>query len=140
MNIIFRSYIYDALYAMADQLIKKHNPCQIHKDISGKVHCLRSSPCCGGCGFLGPDGCTTKCLGCKLSLCQTTQETNPGLDEILIRMKDISWAYGLRGIRISKKELFDCLKRESRVEKTYKKVISNTIKDLKAVLEKSGGN
>ena len=112
MNIIFKRFMFDFLYEMADQLIKKHNPCQIYKDASGKAHCIAGLPCCDSCRFLGPDGCTTKCLGCKLGLCSIAREANPGLDKILTRMRNISWTYGLKEIRRSKKETFDKIKQK----------------------------
>jgi len=141
MNVIFRSYIFDVLYTIADQLIKKYNPCQIYKDARGKAHCLRDLPCCGGCKFLGPDGCTTKCLGCKLGLCETAQNANLELYKLLFKMRHISWRCGLRGIRQSKKEIIDfcCRSNKDRVTRMYKNAMSNTIRDLKAALEKSGG-
>lgn len=131
MNIIFRSYIYDALYIMADQLIKKYNPCQIHKDAAGEVCCIKDYPYCDGCKFLGPDGCTTKCLGCKNGLCAPATDANPELDRVLFKMRRIAWALGLRGIRVSKKEVFDDLKNA---------ILSNTARDLRVVLKKSGDN
>jgi len=136
MNIIFRSYIYDALYIMADQLIKKHNPCQIHKDTLGKAHCLRDSPCCDGCKFLGPAGCTTKCLGCKLGLCSTAIDANPKLHKALCKMRGIARDYAILNIRISRKEALD----HSKHWQTYNPVLANTISSLKAILEKNGGN
>ena len=110
MNIIFRSWLFDFLYTMADQMIKKYNPCQIHKDDSGKVSCLLTSPCCTNCKFLGPEGCTTKCLGCKLALCGAAREANSELSKVLSKMMNIAWHYGLGRIRMSKEETFDRFK------------------------------
>ena len=120
MNIIFRSYIFDVLYTIADQLIKKYNPCQIHKDALGKDHCLRDSPCCGGCKFLGPNGCTTKCLGCKLGLCQAAGGANIELYRILVKMRYIAQRYGLSNIRTSRKNIFDWLQHHQTVANTIR--------------------
>jgi hypothetical protein len=124
MNIIFRSYIYDALYIMADQLIKKYNPCQIYKDAAGEACCVRNHPCCSGCKFLGPNGCTTKCLGCKLGLCTAAADANIEQYRILTKMRYIAQRYGLSNIRTSKKEIFDWWQHRE----TCKSVMSNTIR------------
>ena len=67
---------YDELYAKGQEILDKHNPC----DVQGGL-CLRArrdgitdskSPnnfCCGSCIHLGPNGCTTKNLACKLFFC-----------------------------------------------------------------------
>lgn len=121
MNIAFRSWLYDFLYIMADQLIKKRDPCQIGRDIYERVRCSRYPnyavilSCCAGCKFLGSNGCMTKCIGCKLSLCGDASDNNPDLYKILIKMRDIAWKYNLRGIRMSKKEVFDHIKKFERL-------------------------
>jgi len=135
MNIIFRSYIYDALYITADQIIKKYNPCQICENEFGAVHCIRDFPCCGGCEFLGPDGCTTECLMCKLHLCTAAADADIKLYKILWRTVLIARRYCLLEARVSKKDIFNRLRRS----KHYNTVMANTIGDLKSVLEKSGG-
>ena len=127
MHIIFRSLTYDFLYLVADRLIKICNPCQIHRDCVsykfyshnkrvtnayGKARCIRDLPaCCGGCKYLGPDGCTTKCLSCKLGLCRVAGDANPRLYKSLEKMRVITYNYKLQGIRMSKKEIFNSLKR-----------------------------
>lgn len=73
LNIVELSVIYDRIYDIADRLIKKHNPCNIHAD-GTKVSCTyrlcETRLCCGGCGGRYWDsGCTVKCLACKLFLC-----------------------------------------------------------------------
>jgi len=75
MNRIFRSFIYDWLYECADYLLKKYPVCNIHIE-NGIVKCNRSDgPCCGGCKYLGEEGCAIRCLGCKLGFCY---ESNSG--------------------------------------------------------------
>lgn len=62
-----RSRKYDELYDEAETFLKKHTPCAKCKgcDLFGGIR----PNCCEGCPFLGPTGCTTKCLACKLWLC-----------------------------------------------------------------------
>lgn len=57
---------YDHICEEADELFKKYDPCQF-KD--GKCTKDWSDGCCGGCSHLGPNGCATKSLGCKLFTC-----------------------------------------------------------------------
>lgn len=70
------SALYDRIYNIADRLIKKYNPCNIqvkgklvtcafHKYFNGGVLC------CTSCKYWS-NGCTTKCLRCKLHLCSRT--------------------------------------------------------------------
>ena len=62
-----RSHKYDELYDEAEAFLKKHNPCTKCK---GYTLFGGSAPnCCERCPFLGPTGCTIKCLACKLWLC-----------------------------------------------------------------------
>lgn len=81
LSIAELSAIYDRIYDIADRLIKKHNPCNIHKEITPHhlfptkskeetvcmSYCI-GSLCCVGCGKWAK-GCTVKALGCKLFLC-----------------------------------------------------------------------
>lgn len=76
MNIATRMILYDFCYSVGDMLIKLHNPCKICKLPNGEVICTVSEPCCFGCEYLGPEGCTTKCLVCKLSLCSSVMHDN----------------------------------------------------------------
>jgi hypothetical protein len=70
--------VYDALYYLADLMLKKHNPCAIKllKSKKGKrtrhsVICIAEGgyTCCRSCHYLGINGCKVKCLACKLFLC-----------------------------------------------------------------------
>lgn len=89
------SALYDRIYNIADKLLKKHNPCNIHKGkikaehiywkpknpdrLINAIVCTRKSRhsnlCCGGCKYCNK-GCTVKCLACKLFLCTSTEQTN----------------------------------------------------------------
>lgn len=117
MNIAFRSWLYDFLYIVADQLIKIYNPCQIHKDATGEVRCANRSygPCCDSCRFLGPNGCTTKCLLCKLWLCWATENGHMRLCRVFSKMRTIAYKYNLRGVQMSKKEVFDNIRETERL-------------------------
>ena len=56
------------MYAVADYFLKKYPVCNVQM-VNGIVECNRRTPCCGGCNHIGPDGCLTNCLGCKLQFC-----------------------------------------------------------------------
>ena len=82
------SALYDRIYDIADRLIKKHNPCNIHietkpaKDLCWNpifpeklitdIYCNSKysthALCCTGCTYWDT-GCTIKCLACKLFVC-----------------------------------------------------------------------
>ena len=110
MNLISKSFLYNFLYFIANQLIKYYNPCQIHKDIDGETVCVYYLKwCCRDCKFLGPNGCTTKCLGCKLHLCTKAAKVNAGLYKVFSKMKSIARKHELDGIRRSKKEVMNRL-------------------------------
>jgi len=102
---INREKLYDLIYEKADRLFKEYNPCEIGKNIFGEVCCRRklcNQLCCGGCKYLSKNGCTIKCLSCKLCLCVGT-----GLIHIkLYKLWKIAYRYNLYGARMSKEELF----------------------------------
>jgi len=71
--------VYDIVWALADDLIKKYNPCRMKKGVCIK---RRINGCCSTydykskkhgetiCKYLDEDkGCTIQALGCKLYLC-----------------------------------------------------------------------
>ena len=72
------SAIYDRIYDIADRLFKKYNPCEIrikNKRISCKCY-QKGIPlankhylCCSICKHCSKNGCTVKCLACKLHRC-----------------------------------------------------------------------
>ena len=73
-----RSAVYDRIYDIADRLFKKYNPCDIHmRDgaicCADKIHTQYrpKSLCCTGCKYWTTNGCTVKCLPCKLHICNT---------------------------------------------------------------------
>ena len=94
------SAIYDRIYDIADRLIKKHNPCNIHIEtiphhlyptkLNEETVCMSysiNSLCCGECKYWDK-GCTVKSLGCKLFLCQYIK--NKTLQKRFRRLRDYS--------------------------------------------------
>ena len=77
LSITELSALYDRIYDIADRLLKKHNPCNIHKTKRGKIKCknkyyTNNKLCCNSCEkYWSKTGCITKCLSCKLYLCPT---------------------------------------------------------------------
>lgn len=118
MNIIYRMFVHDLLYVMADQLIKKYNPCQIHTSRSGLVTCLGDNgPCCNNCEYISNSGCTVTCLGCKLGLCSTAREHHTELGHKLWDMAKLSNIHEIRTIRTSRRWEYESLKRSRDHEK-----------------------
>ena len=102
--------LYDAIYIIADRLIKQTNPCQ--HDKNGICHEDRlfnngiKRGCCGGCKYLTSKGCRVKCLECKVWLCESMTEQYPILVSKLQKLTNIIDKYELGyNIRISKKEV-----------------------------------
>lgn len=84
-----KKILYYRLYKLADILIKKYNPCDIHKLSNGKIVCkneeeltkreITNQLCCINCEYWS-NGCTIKSLGCKLGLCKNTRYDYVSLD------------------------------------------------------------
>ena len=98
--------VYDQLCAEADALLAKYNPC------AGCTGCSRVPEpwdCCEGCPFLGPQGCTTQCLACKLWLCSTpnTPNLNRPVEMIaeMVRLKGVAYALNLHYARATPEEI-----------------------------------
>ena len=101
------SVIYDRIYDIADRLFKKYNPCNIHKK-GNNVTCIgKTAPCktlcCYECSsFCGlsthyywDNGCTIKCLGCKLFLCFPARDKHPIFSKKLYRLRTIAYLNNL---------------------------------------------
>ena len=99
------SILYDRIYDIAERLFKKHNPCNIR--IKGnkvlcacKVHSKyrQSSLCCqkisGSHCKYWLNGCTVKCLPCKLFICPALYH-NKQLNNKLHRLRRIAEKYGM---------------------------------------------
>lgn len=99
------SALYDRIYNIADRLFKKHNPCNIHIT-NGIIHCNGCTNkrinkrnqkdgcflCCNICKHQSINGCTIKCLPCKLFLCNRLlySEEHKALMNKLKRLKKIA--------------------------------------------------
>lgn len=112
------STAYDEAYSKAQEVFDRHNPCQIRREADGSVSCAESrSPrydgwnysglCCTGCRYLGPTGCTTNSLACKLWSCFTIRDNNPEVVHELRLIRADSYEKGLpvSAIRFSKDEV-----------------------------------
>ena len=101
------SVIYDRVYNIADRLFKKYNPCNIHTEgdkvicnggdkPSNTLCCYECSPDCGLRSIhYWDNGCTIKCLGCKLFLCPPVIRKYPLFYERLYRLHTIAYKYSL---------------------------------------------
>ena len=75
---------YDDLYRRGQEILARHNPCQIQQGHDGSVSCYasRKDPnrgmCCGGCQHLTSHGCRVNSLACKLWLCYEVKGTPAG--------------------------------------------------------------
>lgn len=98
-----RRRAYDRLYAMADAVLKRANPCAkcgVCKYFGGE-----EEGCCKGCPFLSPTGCTVQSLGCKLWLCHKTQNyLSDRHHHQLCRLRRLADVYGFRFARATKEE------------------------------------
>ena len=94
LNMEKLSALYDRIYDIADRLFKKYNLCNIHTK-NNKVFCSHHNEkvyngkskrllCCSGCGeypkrgisHWSKIGCVTKCLACKLYICNSIGRKN----------------------------------------------------------------
>lgn len=77
---------YDDLYRRADEILAKHNPCQIRQELDGTVSChdtrtntyRKDQLCCNGCEHLSISGCRVHSLACKMWLCEEVLRTPAG--------------------------------------------------------------
>ncbi|KKN73089.1 hypothetical protein LCGC14_0403980 [marine sediment metagenome] len=102
---INREKLYDLIYNKADKLFKQYNPCEIGKNIFGEICCrntLSTKLCCTGCEHLSKNGCTVRCVACKLCLCVGTGS----IYLKLYKLRKVAYKYNLYRIRCSKKEIF----------------------------------
>jgi len=99
------SAIYDRIYDIADRLIKKYNPCNIHTTEAGFILCKEYNNinsvkyvqqngyflCCSRCKHQSKTGCPIRCLPCKLFCCWYI--TNKLLKKRLRKLQDIAEKY-----------------------------------------------
>ncbi len=77
MNLKELSVKYDRIYEEADELFKKHNPCQFEgsRCIMDRTAGDSENGCCYRlCPNFGPSGCKARSLGCKLFTCKSFSE------------------------------------------------------------------
>jgi hypothetical protein len=97
-----RAYVHDRLYALADKLLKRHNPC--HGCITHNCFSYgNDSRCCMGCPHF-KNGCTVKALYCKLWLCHSVGAQQYALVRRLERLERIAKKYNLLVARASRWE------------------------------------
>jgi len=116
MNIIYRMFIHDFLYVLADQLIKKYNPCQIEPSSDGLVRCMDDIEiCCNGCKHLRHNGCSVTALLCKLNLCREAEalDCNAHLLPKLHKAESIARHYSLLDFRASRQRIYKHLRKAS---------------------------
>lgn len=118
MLIFQKVKLHDRLYNYADKITKEYNPCKIE---NGK--CARISICCGGCKYLTKDGCSTKCLWCKLWLCDYLLK-KPEYHPLISKLRKIEKVANRKGLLVergSKEDLMRCLKISYKNRKYLKK-------------------
>ena len=102
-----KSELFDILYKLGNTQIGLDNPCgwkdgQCNRD---RVENTKGR-CCEKCKYIGPDGCTTKSLGCKLHLCLSANRSYPQLSRYLSALEDVAVCAGIPvRIRVSKEEV-----------------------------------
>jgi hypothetical protein len=90
---------YDAIYDIANGLLRKYNPCKHDSDGICEGDRLyrngRKHGCCGGCKWLTSKGCRVRALSCKLWLCPNMKVRNRELRLKLWRLHIIAYKYHL---------------------------------------------
>ena len=97
---------YDIICNLVDKVIKKYNPCNIRLKKIGAV-CKVKEICCSGCFYLSNNGCTTSCLGCKLTFCEDLKddETTHKVMKLLKPLYVLAFLNDYIYIRSNKKEI-----------------------------------
>jgi len=91
--------IYYDLCDMADKAFEEAgDPCNTQKEFT-------CSDCCEGCKYLSEDGCTTKCLGCKLYACYTVQKEHSHLRAVLNGLGTVAKRYDFIRMRTSAEDI-----------------------------------
>ena len=103
---IDRQKLYDLICNKIDKIIKKHSPCNIRLKNNVAV-CKMGEPCCSGCFYLSNNGCTTNCLGCKLTFCHglSKDKITHKVMELLKPLYVLSFINHFIYIRSSKEEI-----------------------------------
>lgn len=127
---IDRWKLYDLIYDKANKLLKEYNPCNIRLNTYGLLICNNEKYdtgngklCCSMCEYQSSKGCTTKCLACKVALCECDNrgwvskktfnyccdwmEVNPRFREKMYKLVKVAQKYKLFVLRAGKKETFE---------------------------------
>ncbi len=123
--------LYDLIYDKADRLLREHNPCGIHTNEQKVLVCNNKQMCkmggeklcCFQCEYQSTSGCTIKCLGCKVALCNIPSRafhqksrfdrdcSNINTSEIfkvkMWKLNRIAMRYKLFFLHATKEELFE---------------------------------
>lgn len=93
--------LYDELWHIADDLLKKYDPCKLDEHGS----CIRGVNCCVDCKYLTDTGCSIKCLSCKLWLCDKVKLLYPDLAEKMQVLINIAHKHNLAHWRTPKSKV-----------------------------------
>ena len=127
---IDREKLYNLIYDKANKLLKEYNPCNIHLNPYRLLVCNNKrydtgngKLCCSMCKYSSDKGCTTKCLACKVALCEcdnkgwvSRRKFNKCCDwmdvdtrfrEKMYKLVRLAQIYKLFVLRASKKETFE---------------------------------
>ncbi len=128
---IDRWKLYDLIYDKATKLIKKYNPCNIHVNKQGVLVCNNEKMCSRGgeklcclqCDYQSKNGCSIKCLACKVAMCNIpsrayhqkfqfdgdclTIKANKIFQVKMWKLVRITMKYKLFFLHITKEELFE---------------------------------
>ena len=79
------NYIYDYLYDLLDNYYKDKNICEFDCDktcIAKRLNKtkVKKNGCCGNCKYITDNGCSIKCLTCKMFFCKIVKDNNILLD------------------------------------------------------------
>lgn len=96
------SELYGRLCGIADKVLAKRKPCQKCK--ACVYHGGIKTGCCIGCPLLGPEGCTTQALACKLWLCYDAARLDSLAMYQLDRLVSIAREHGIYFARATKEE------------------------------------
>ncbi len=134
LSIAELSALYDRVYDIADRLLKKHNPCNIHKGRGKNKNLLFCKShknkyggfkqlCCSGCdnspeigkSHWSKSGCTVKALACKLYLCPDIR--NRKLQKRFVTLREYSYSI-VDKYYVSKEDCFTLMEKVNGKKRT----------------------
>jgi len=129
------SAIYDRVYNIADRLFKKYNPCKIQIK-NNKTKCANKYYKCTHlcCQYWGDrcqhwqNGCTIKCLACKLFICGEIQDNKVYIDLVkhINRLRRITTKCGFSNFDyyITKKIIIKQVRQQARKQRSNKQQLA----------------